>query len=191
MRIRTMWTLSLLSVAALAVSSPHTQAPSRGHHDSGRHEGNRHEGGTLVSFDTMYGVDGPFIGDAFAIRGIPGDELPWDIREANGSLDTDGHLTIKVKGLVFKDEPEVPPELRGINDETEFRGAVSCWTEEGDQVTTVNVITEGFHATPSGNASIRATVSLPNPCVAPIIMVLAGSEDKWFAVAGVETEDDN
>ena len=52
---------------------------------------------------------------------------------------------------------------------------MSCLTEEGDAVVTANVITRGFAATSSGNSSIRATVVLPNPCVAPIILVLAGS----------------
>lgn len=61
--------------------------------------------------------------------------LPWEVKEAPGKLDTDGHLTI-------------------------------------------------------GDSSIRATVNLPNPCVAPIIMVLAGSEDKWFAVTGFEAEEE-
>jgi hypothetical protein len=181
MRTRSLWTLSILSVVALAAAHPRFQgALPRG----------PHEAKILQSFDTMYGVDGPFVGDGFPIRGIPGDELPWEIQAATGSLDADGHLTIRVKGLVFKDEPEVPPDLRGKNDEAQFRGAVSCWSEEGDQVTTVNVVTAGFPATVSGNSTIRATVSLPNPCVAPIILVLAGSEDKWFAVAGVETEED-
>jgi hypothetical protein len=94
-----------------------------------------------------------------------------------------------VKGLVFKDVPEVPPELRGKNDEAQFRAVVSCLTESGDAVKTANVITQGFPATASGDCSIRATVDLPNPCVAPVVMVLAGSEMKWFAVAGFESED--
>ena len=40
---------------------------------------------------------------------------------AHGWLDTDGHLTLHVKGLVFTDDPEVPPNLRGTNDEPTFR----------------------------------------------------------------------
>ena len=146
-------------------------------------------GGVLVAFDSMYGVDGPFVGDGFPIREIPGDELPWTLQSARGRLDTEGHLTIKVQGLVFTDDDEVPVDLRGINDESEFRAAVSCWTEEGDSVTTKNVITAGFPATRSGNATIRTTIELPNPCVAPIVMILAGSEDKWFAVTGFESEE--
>jgi len=176
------WAIALLSIVALSSSTPSTRR-------SGAQSRETHEGGTLQSFDTMYGVDGPFVGDGFPIRGIPGDELPWEVKEARGKLDTDGHLTIRIRGLVFKDSPEVPVELRGTNDETEFRGAVSCWTEEGDHVGTVNVVTPGFPASVTGDSSIRATVNLPNPCVAPIIMVLAGSEDKWFAVTGFESEE--
>ncbi len=172
--------VSILSAAAL----PSSRSPIG---DAGPATRDARAGKNLQTFDAMYGVDGPFVGDGFLIRGIPGDELPWEVRDARGRLDTDGHLTIKVRGLVFKDVPEVPVELRGKNDEAEFRGAVSCWTEEGDHVATVNTITRGFPATASGDSSIRATLSLPNPCVAPIIMVLAGSEDKWFAVTGFES----
>jgi hypothetical protein len=57
-------------------------------------------------------------------------------------------------------------------------------------VKTVNVTTEGFPATKSGDSFIKAKIDLPNPCVAPIIMVLAGSEDKWFAVTGFEAEEE-
>jgi hypothetical protein len=144
---------------------------------------------TLIAFGTMYGVDGPFVGETNPIRGVPGDELPWRIAKfARGRLDTNGHLTIEVKGLVFTDDPEVPPELRGKNDEDAFRGLVSCLTEDGDAVVERNVVTQGFPATPDGNAHINAMLTLPNPCVAPIVMVLAGSEDKWFAVDGFESE---
>jgi hypothetical protein len=143
---------------------------------------------TILAFHTMKGVDGPFLGEANAIRGVPGDELPWEIRSVRGELKTSGHLKIIVRGLVFPNDPSVPPELRGKNDETEFRAIVSCLTTDGTSVSTVNVTTPGFPATESGNANIETTVTLPNPCVAPIIFVIAGSEEKWFAVTGFESE---
>ncbi len=143
----------------------------------------------ILSFKTMFGVDGLFVGEDNPIRGVNGDELPWEIAKASGSLNTNGRLKISVKGLVFKDDPSVPPELIGKNDETEFRGLVSCLTEDGDQVVERNIITEGFLANEEGNSVIDATIELPNPCVAPIIMVLAGSEEKWFAVTGFEEEE--
>src|SRR5262245_62185045 len=89
----------------------------------------------ILMFQTMYGVDGPFVGEANPIRGVIGDELPWEIAKSiRGRLNTKGHLKIVVHGLVFKDDPSVPPELRGKNDEAEFRGLVSCLSEEGDKV---------------------------------------------------------
>jgi len=140
----------------------------------------------------MYGVDGPFVGEANAVRDVAGDELPWEILGfARGTLDSHGRLTIFVRGLVFADDPLVPPELVGTNDEAEFRALVSCLTEVGDAVETANVITEGFPADMQGNSFIRAQVDLPNPCVAPIVMILAGSEDKWFAMTGFESEKDD
>jgi hypothetical protein len=151
---------------------------------------------TILAFRTMFGVNGSFVvkeneaNKANFIRGVPGDELPWVIRKAVGKLDTKGRLKILVRGLVFPDDPSVPPELRGINDEEQFRGLVSCLTEADGGVETVNVTTEGFPATKSGDSFIKAKIDLPNPCVAPIIMVLAGSEDKWFAVTGFEAEKD-
>jgi hypothetical protein len=95
---------------------------------------------------------------------------------------------LQIKGLVFANDPSVPPELRGINDETSFRALVSCLVENGSQIGTVNVITGGFPATRSGDSSIDTTVTLPPQCVAPIIFVLSGSEDKWFAVTGAEQD---
>ena len=142
----------------------------------------------ILTFDTMYGVEGQLLGATNAIRGITGDEAPWEIKHSiKGRLDTDGHLIIVVKGLVFADDPLVPPDLVGKNDETTYRGAVSCLTEDPTgAIITTNVFTQGFPSSVSGDSFINAKIDLPSPCVAPIIFVLAGSEDKWFAVTGFE-----
>ena len=138
----------------------------------------------LLIFKDMYGVNGPFVGDANPVRGVPGDDLPWQVKKANGKLDANGHLVINVKGLVFPDDPAVPEELRGINDDEEFRALVSCLTVDGDDVVEQNVISDGFPATVTGNAKINARLTLPSPCVAPIVMILGGDEDLWFAMTG-------
>ena len=144
----------------------------------------------LLSFGTMFGVDGAFVGPSNPVDDIPGDELPWEISRVIGRLDTAGHLFIVVRGLVFKDDPSVPPELRGINDEENFRAAVSCLTEDGDAVVRRNVVTKGFPANEAGDSLLFARVELPDPCIAPAVFILAGSEDKWFAATGFETEED-
>jgi hypothetical protein len=145
----------------------------------------------ILRFGTSYGVDGPFVGPSNAIRGIPGDDLPWEVQRIEGILLSDGRLTIAVRGLVFKDDPSVPPRLRGINDEDQFRAVVSCLTEEDDEhVGTANIFTQGFPATRSGNAFINARIKLPDTCVAPIVFVVSGDEDDWFTVTGIEREAD-
>lgn len=145
----------------------------------------------LISFGIMYGVDEGFVGETNPIRDVVGDELPWVVaKSAKGKLESNGHLKIKVRGLVFTDDPEVPVDLQGTNDEEQFRGMVSCLTEDtGGGIVTANVVTEGFPANPEGDSDIDAQLTLPNPCVAPIVFVLAGSEDKWFAVTGFEAEE--
>jgi hypothetical protein len=91
---------------------------------------------------------------------------------------------------VFTDDDIVPPELRGTNDEPTFRALVSCTTELSETETgTANVVTYPFPATPDGDSTIDAFIELPNPCIAPIVFILAGSEDKWFAVNGFESEE--
>ena len=163
-----------VGMAAPLALAKHGKGPHRGH-DEDRPP-------VIMAFATMYGVDGPFIDPANAIRGIIGDEAPWKLATARGFLTTDGHLLIRVRGLIFGDGSP--------NDERFFRGAVSCLTEDEDMGTTpvANVLTEGFPATPEGDSTIDAHVTLPNPCVAPVIFVLAGSEDKWFSVTGFESE---
>ena len=145
---------------------------------------------TILKFDTMYGVDGPLLGETNAMRGVVGDEAPWTIAHlAVGRLDTSGRLMILVRGLVFADDPDlVPPELIGKNDEDTFRGLVSCLTEDGrGGIVNASVTTDGFKADADGNSFIDQKLVLPNPCIAPIVFVMAGSEDKWFAVTGFES----
>src|SRR5262245_13160425 len=64
----------------------------------------------VMDFATMYGVDEAFVG-ANPIRGLIGDELPWEIvTGVHGRLTNRGHLRIRVRGLVFTHDIEVPPE---------------------------------------------------------------------------------
>ena len=148
----------------------------------------------ILTVDSMYGVDGPFVGAANAVRELPGDELPWVISSAKGWLGSRGrhdlqpHLKLAVRGLVFADDPSVPPQLVGTNDEATFRAVVSCLSEDAQgNLVTVNVTTRGFRASATGDCDIDADVDLPSPCVAPVVFVIAGSEDKWFAVTGFES----
>jgi hypothetical protein len=130
----------------------------------------------ILEFKTMVGVSGPYVGTANPIRGISGGGVAWVISDGKGKLRTDGKLQVQVKGLVLAST--------GTNPVASFRAVVSCQSIDGmGNPSIVNVSTEDFPASPTGDADIRATVELPSPCLAPIIFV-TNSTGRWFAVTG-------
>lgn len=143
--------------------------------------------GALLTFKSMYAVDGPFLtpqGQADPnIRNVPGDFQERVIRKhIRGHLFANGRLVIQVRGLVFPNAP---------NDQDNFRALVSCLTEDGNQIAIANVVTARFPTGPNGNANINAKLHLPNPCIAPIVMILnddSSDGDVWFAVTGFEKD---
>src|SRR5262249_52792171 len=131
-------------------------------------------------------VDAPFLGNTNPVRGFDGDDEPWIVRNATGTLDTSGNLAVLIKGLVFTDNPD--PSLIGKNDEDEFRAVVSCMTvQDGTTVTEASVTTPGFHANSAGNAVIRSQVELPDPCLEPVVLII-GDEGEWLAVTGSDSQ---
>ena len=140
-------------------------------------------GPKILEFDTMVGVPAAFTGsgNAALIRGVPGGGIPWTLTSANGELSTSGKLEISVTGLVLATGMNA-----GINPVANFRGLVSCLTTSA---TVVNVSTGDFPATTGaataggGNAKIEATLDLPNPCIAPIVLVTSPG-GAWFASTG-------
>jgi hypothetical protein len=63
---------------------------------------------------------------------------------------------------------------------------VNCLTTESPDVG-VNLATAPVPASPDGDATIKATVDLPDPCVAPIVFVTSGTgppPGNWFAATG-------
>jgi hypothetical protein len=135
----------------------------------------------ILEFDTMVGVPPAFTGSQNPIRGVNGGGLPWVIASGRGELSTSGHLEIKVQGLVFAAGPNT-----GSNTIPAFRAIVSCLKSDG---TVDNVTTDPFPATlgpaseGGGNAKIEANVSLPQPCIAPIVFVTSPT-GAWFASSG-------
>ncbi len=138
----------------------------------------------MLAFHVMTPVTGPFVGATNPIRGVNGGGLPWVIRRGRGHVETDGELVVMVRGLVLADDPAVPAALRLTNPVPSFRAIVSCMSiDASGSAATVNVETGPFPATPAGDATIDATVSLPSPCVAPIVFVTSPG-GAWFAATG-------
>jgi hypothetical protein len=140
----------------------------------------------ILEFGTMIGVPRPYTGPTNAIRGIPGGGLPWVISSGTGELKATGELEISVRGLVFDpNDPDVIARgIGGTNTVANFKAIVSCLSKDAaGNPTTVNVPTGLFPADAAGNADISATVSLPSPCIAPIIFV-GSPAGAWFAATG-------
>jgi hypothetical protein len=136
----------------------------------------------VLQFNTMVGVPRPYTGSANVIRGVPGGGLPWVIEFARGKLSPNGDVDVLVKGLVI--DPNEPAAIAGTNPSPVFKVIVSCLSKDASgAAVTVNVSTQNFPADSAGNAHIKETVSLPEPCIAPIIFVTSGG-GSWFAATG-------
>ena len=157
--------LGLLAVGAVVVQST-----------AARDEGS--PGKDVLEFDVMSPVVAPFTGAAHPIRGVNGGGVPWQIDRGRGELGSDGRVKIKVEGLVLVSTGQNPVPM--------FRGVVNCLTTASpDQG--VNISTAPVPASGDGDATIKATVELPDPCVAPIVFVTSGTGQapgNWFAATG-------
>jgi hypothetical protein len=140
----------------------------------------------VLSFSTMTPVTGPYVGPANPIRGEAGGGLPWILTAGTGSLNRDGHLLVRVRGLVLAKAAPVPPALQGTNPFPDFRALVSCQSiGAGNTATITNISTGEFKADTAGDSTINAQVSLPRPCFAPIVFVTGPTgTNAWFAVTG-------
>jgi hypothetical protein len=135
----------------------------------------------ILEFDTMVGNTAAFTGATNPIRGINGGGLPWTLTSAHGELKASGKLELTVQGLVL-----AAGASTGSNPIANFRVIVSGLGGDGS----VQHVTSGlFPATVGaavnggGNATIETNLSLPQPCIAPIIFVTSPG-GAWFAATG-------
>lgn len=137
----------------------------------------------MLKWETMVGVPAGLTGaqSQAPLRGINGGGIAWTLSSGSGELSTDGRLKIRVDGLVLAAGANA-----GSNPSATFRGLVSCVNADG---TFANILTDPFPATTGpasaggGDAKIQATVTLPSPCIAPIVFVTSAG-GSWFAATG-------
>jgi hypothetical protein len=120
-------------------------------------------------------LDGRMVGiptGGLSLQGVAGGGVPWVIDEGRAMLFTDGRLHVEVQGLVLASS-HVNPVAQG-------RAVVTC-----DSAPAASSPIVPF--SPTGDAEVDATVSLPAPCLAPAVFfvgVLANGAERWFAVTG-------
>ena len=132
--------------------------------------GDDHGGGggrTILSAE----LAGSLVKDPPVFGAAPGG-ADWVIGNGEARLRHDGRLDVRVEGLVLTST--------GANPITELAASVAC---NGAVVATTAVVP--FSST--GDAKIRATVTLPQRCIAPVVMLNPRGNAKIFiAVTGTE-----
>jgi hypothetical protein len=140
---------------------------------------------------TLHGVPRPFTGATNAIRGVPGGGVPWVLAEGKASLRANGRLEVQVEGLVFDpaDPVVISRGIGGTNTVPQLKAVVSCLTAQAGVAVTVNVasapvnFTTGAASDGGGSATIEEQLTLPSPCLAPIVFVTSPG-GAWFAGTG-------
>ena len=145
--------LGLLAVLALGSSS--VAADSGGH------------GGKVID-TSLAGI--PVAGQV--LLGVPGGGRPWTLVRGDATLWADGWLDVKVHGLLLG--PGGANE--GTNPVTLGRAIVVCNGVD-------KVMSETVPFTPAGDARVMTQLTLPSPCLAPVIF-FGSAGGSWFAVSG-------
>ena len=140
-------------------------------------------GPKILEWQTMVGVPQAFTGTAnqAKIRDVPGGGLPWQLALGKGELSTNGHLEVKVRGLVLAAGANA-----GSNPLDTFKAIVSCLDANAAVVNVSSAAvpaTTGPASAGGGNADIEADLNLPSPCIAPIVFVTSGG-GSWLAATG-------
>jgi hypothetical protein len=135
----------------------------------------------LFEFSRLAAVAPPFTGNANPVRGIGGGGAPWQIASGSAELSTTGKLEVHVHGLVLV--------RTGANPVANFSAILSCQSKDAAGAPSiVNLVAGTAPATAAGDAEIEGTVTLPSPCVAPIVFVAipatATAPARWLAVSG-------
>jgi len=108
----------------------------------------------------------------------------WKLKSGEAKLSDDGKLQVEVKGLVL-DDPTTG-EFNGTPDGVDaVAAAVIC---SGPNGAAVAAQTDVVPLAKNGDAKINAKVSLPNGCIAPVVVLRERYEGKiggWLAGTGM------
>jgi hypothetical protein len=136
----------------------------------GEHAGGEHAGGggrTILIAD----LAGSLTTDPVLFQTAPGG-ADWVISNGDVRLRHDGRLDVRVDGLVLTST--------GANPVTQLAASVAC---NGTVVATTAVVP----FSPTGDARIHAQVTLPQRCIAPVVLLNPrGNPAVYIAVTGTE-----
>ena len=113
------------------------------------------------------------------VDGVPGSGVTWTVSDGEATLDKNGKLHVKVKGLLVSDP--FHPCFGTICGKTTVWIGLTCEGVSGTVFTT-----PGAPLKSNGDAKIKFTIPLPSTCIGPTILIQLGgmSTSPWIAATG-------
>jgi hypothetical protein len=129
------------------------------------------DGGNRLLSASMTGI--PTGG--LTLLGVAGGGIPWVLEHGEARLSANGRLRVEVEGLVL-----ASGGAAGTNPVPTGRAIVAC--NGGASI----VMSDVVPFSPTGDAEVNAHVTLPMPCLAPVVFFAGqtGAGPRWFAVTG-------
>lgn len=106
------------------------------------------------------------------LLGQQGGGVPWVLDKGDAKLWADGTLEVTVRGLVLA--------TTGVNPVATGIATVVCGGG------TASASSAAVPFSPTGDAVVEAKLTLPDPCLAPVVFFsgVTGNGPRWFAVTG-------
>ena len=152
--IATLGALALLMVFAVGALADDGHGKGDGN-SSSKHDGDNR--GHVLFESTL----APSVPTDPTIHGVAAAGAPWVIASGEVSISTGGGFKLEVRGLVIPTPPQ-----NGTNPVATLSASLFCGADTTPAATTVSV-----PFSPAGNAEIRATLTLPAKCLAPVVLL--------------------
>jgi len=158
--------LVVVAGAALLFAVP--ALADRGH----GHDGDNRDGGARHAKTLLFSQVAPTIPTDPAVHGVAPGGAPWVIDEGTVRLRSDGRLHVEVEGLVI-------PTRGNTNPVPKLAASLFC---AGD---TPVASTDPVDFSPQGDAEIETTLSLPQKCLAAVVLLrVNNASGPYIAASG-------
>lgn len=105
------------------------------------------------------------------------------VDEGQAKLNANGHLQVRVKGLVIDPDDDEAGDLAWKNPAPAFKARLSCIIIENGSRDVVNLKIGTVPSSEAEDAEISEILHVPEPCYCPIVFVTSPGES-WFSATG-------
>jgi hypothetical protein len=153
------WTVVALLTASAFAGSATTAMTAIADQGSGQKNGDHRDHGSRTVLETSLA---PSVPTDPALFGAAAGGAPWVLRSGNARLESDGRLSVRIRGLVIP----VPPFTGTPGPVTAVSASLYC----GGSSTPAGT-SNSFPISADGNARITADFMLPTKCEVPALLI--------------------